>query len=638
MRLRTAQMRSSDRSHSWYLLAGLLALLTVLPPGCGRIANALKTDRGRFLGPDKPVLSPERSRIDPIRTSGSLADVTEEMLPNSEFPVESDYQYSDEDYVIGPTDVLDIGILDLFQPGQETVIRRQVEASGFIDLPLLEERLRAEGLTSQQLRHEVVEAYSPDLLRDPRVNVSVVARRQRTFSMLGSVVNVGTYDLTRRDLRLLEALSLARGVTNPTIRYIYIIRPLPAVRNNQHVEPTETEATSGPPEERPTGPSEELPSSLPPLPDEGPQTQPMTPEDESPPPMEGPSEAPALRPATSTSVTPETLPDLPAVVIRAEAATQPAAQPAPATEPATEQKTEPTTGPISVVPPANSTAALLHYVRGLQVTPATAADQQYNRPWVFDTGTWILRDLSDVFVPNLAEMGEGEDAYPAADADRPAGGLTGSDPSKPGESATQPATTPKGDPSSVAAGHEPADEQSDPFQWNRAARADMARVIAINLAKLHDGDPRMNIIIRPNDIIHVPALEVGEFYIMGEVARPGVYSLTGRRITVKMAMAAAGNFTGIAWPSNSVLVRRIGENQEQTIPLNIEKIFRGQESDIFLKGDDVIEVGTHPAASFMAVIRNAFRMTYGFGFIYDRNFADPSEGERNLTHHRFTRW
>ncbi|KKO11289.1 hypothetical protein LCGC14_0017680 [marine sediment metagenome] len=628
-------MKSFDRSHSFCLLVGLLALLAGMPAGCQRISDklkdAFKTDRGRFLGPDKPILSPERSRIDPIRTSGSLADVTEEMLRNSEFPVESDYQYSDEDYVIGPNDVLDIGILDLFQPGQETIIRRQVEASGFIDLPLLEERLHAEGLTSQQLRHEVVEAYSPDLLRDPRVNVSVLARRQQTFSMIGSVVSVGTYDLARRDLRLLEALSLARGITNPTIRYIYIIRPLPAIRKSYHDEPAETEATSGLPEERPTGPSEELPSSLPPLPDEGPQTQPMTPEDESPPPMEGPSETPDLHPATSTSATPETLPDLPAVVIPAETAPQPATQPAPAAEP--------TTGPISVVPPTSSTAALLHYVRGLQVTPATAAaDQQYNRRWVFNAGRWVLRDLSDVFVPNLAEMGEGEGTHPAADADQPAGGLTGGDPSKPGESASQPATAPKGDRSSVAGENEPLDEQSDPFDWNRAARSDMARIIAINLAKLYDGDPRMNIIIRPNDIIHVPALEIGEFYIMGEVARPGVYSLTGRRITVKMAIAAAGNFTGIAWPSNSVLFRRIGENQEQTIPLNIEKIFRGQESDIFLKANDVIGVGTHPAASFMAVIRNAFRMTYGFGFIYDRNFADPAIGERSLTHHRFTRW
>ena len=146
----------------------------------------------------------------------------------------------------------------------------------------------------------------------------------------------------------------------------------------------------------------------------------------------------------------------------------------------------------------------------------------------------------------------------------------------------------------------------------------------------------MNIIIRANDIIRVPQIEVGEFYILGNVVRPGVYTLTGRRLTVKQALAAAGNVGPLAWPANSVLVRRIGENQEQTVPLNIEKIFRNEEPDIFLKANDVIEVGTHPAAAFMAVIRNAFRLSYGFGVIYDRNFADRSEP--GLDSKRFTRW
>ena len=634
MRLRTAQIKSCDRSHSLYLLVGLLALLAGLA-GCQRIADALKTDRGRFLGPDKPILAPTRSHIDPIRTSASLADVTEDMLPNAEFPVESDYQYSDEDYVIGPNDVLDIGILDLFQPGQETVIRRQVETSGFIDLPLLEERIRAEGLTSQQLRQEVVEAYSPDLLRDPRISVSVVARRQQTFSVLGSVVNPGTYDLTRRDMRLLYALSLARGVTNPTIRYIYIIRPLPATRIDDHAEPAEVEAA--PPSVRPEGQSDELPSALPPLPGEGPTTQPGTPED-GPAAPTLPEEGSDLPDAATTepiAPTPETLPDLPSPKVPAEPIeTAPGVLPDLPLLPGTQPTTQPTTEPTPVEMPADATAALLQYMRELQVTPATAADQQYERPWVFEEGRWILGDLPDVFVPKLAEAAETD--HTAATVDQPTDDLGETDSADTGGS-TLPAT--KDDPAAAAVtNNDPMDEEEDPFQWNRAARSDMARVIAVNLAKLYDGDPRMNIIIRPNDIIHIPSLEIGEFYIMGEVNRPGVYSLTGRRITVKMAIAAAGNFAGLAWPSNSVLVRRIGENQEQTIPLNIEKIFRGKESDIFLKPDDVIEIGTHPAASFMAVIRNAFRMTYGFGFIYDRNFADPAIGDRGLTHHRFTKW
>ena len=34
--------------------------------------------------------------------------------------------------------------------------------------------------------------------------------------------------------------------------------------------------------------------------------------------------------------------------------------------------------------------------------------------------------------------------------------------------------------------------------------------------------------------------EPGEFYIIGEVTRPGVYSLNGRKLTLKQALAATG--------------------------------------------------------------------------------------------------
>ncbi len=177
---------------------------------------------------------------------------------------------------------------------------------------------------------------------------------------------------------------------------------------------------------------------------------------------------------------------------------------------------------------------------------------------------------------------------------------------------------------------------ADPFGWKQIDKSSLARIIAINYAKLEAGNQRMNIIIRNDDIIQVTPLKYGEFYVMGEVLRPGSYQLTGRRLTIKQAIASAGNLAPLAWPENAVLFRRIGDNQEKIIPLDLEAIFKGQQADLFLKPDDIIAVGTDVRTSFMAVMRNAFRMTYGFGFIYDRNFADPLFGTINSD--RFTRW
>jgi protein involved in polysaccharide export with SLBB domain len=164
--------------------------------------------------------------------------------------------------------------------------------------------------------------------------------------------------------------------------------------------------------------------------------------------------------------------------------------------------------------------------------------------------------------------------------------------------------------------------EEDIFGWGKYDMSKMSRIIAIDLPRLKAGDPSLNIIIRNKDIIHIPMLEVGEFYVMGEVLRPGVYSLTGRKVTAKMAVAAAGNLGPLAWPNNSILIRRVGRDKEQTIPLKLQDIFHGREPDVFLKPNDVIAVGSYWAATPLAIWRNAFRMTYGFGFIYDRNFSE----------------
>lgn len=148
------------------------------------------------------------------------------------------------------------------------------------------------------------------------------------------------------------------------------------------------------------------------------------------------------------------------------------------------------------------------------------------------------------------------------------------------------------------------------------------RILEIPTKELLAGDPRYNVVIRPYDLISVPPGSVGEYYMMGNVARPGAYDITGRRLTVKEAVAAAGGFGPLAWPSRADLVRRVTQDEEQIIQLDLDAIFAGTAPDFYLKPNDILNVGTTPAAVFLAVLRNAFRFSYGFGFVYDRNFAD----------------
>jgi polysaccharide export outer membrane protein len=55
--------------------------------------------------------------------------------------------------------------------------------------------------------------------------------------------------------------------------------------------------------------------------------------------------------------------------------------------------------------------------------------------------------------------------------------------------------------------------------------------------------------------------------------------------------------------------------------VDLDKIAKGLQPDFFIKPFDYINVGTSGTSRWLAQLRNAFRATYGFGFIYDRNFA-----------------
>lgn len=148
------------------------------------------------------------------------------------------------------------------------------------------------------------------------------------------------------------------------------------------------------------------------------------------------------------------------------------------------------------------------------------------------------------------------------------------------------------------------------------------RVIRIPKDKLYGGDPRYNIVIKPQDTITIHLDVVGEFYVLGNVNRQGIVNMSGRPMTLKMAIAAAGGLGQLAWPKKCEVVRRIGERKEEIVMVDLEKIANGTQPDFFIKPNDIINVGTHGISRWLETLREAPRAYYGFGFMYERNFAD----------------
>jgi polysaccharide export outer membrane protein len=166
-----------------------------------------------------------------------------------------------------------------------------------------------------------------------------------------------------------------------------------------------------------------------------------------------------------------------------------------------------------------------------------------------------------------------------------------------------------------------------PFEFNELKAPTDKRLIRIPIGALKQGDLRYNIVVRPDDLIIVRPPIQGEYYMGGHVARTGVYSLSARKIALSQAIWSAGGLDQLAIPGRTLIRRRVDNNKVVLARVDLEKIFAGEEPDIYLKPDDVVEVGTNAAAPFIAAIRGGFRMTYGFGFLYDRNYATSNQNQ-----------
>jgi len=227
--------------------------------------------------------------------------------------------------------------------------------------------------------------------------------------------------------------------------------------------------------------------------------------------------------------------------------------------------------------------------------PATSVPAQESR-YVFDT-----QKQEWVFVP-AGNAGPGRTEGTLAAPNSPEGAITG-----------------------PAAASSEARMRTQAVDY-RLPNGKKTRVILVDWAKLQKGDLTQNVYVRPGDKIHVES-DLGVVYIDGEVSRPGVYNLPPiGELTLSRLVSAAGGLGQIAIPQRVDLIRKIAPDREAAIRVNLAAIRNKAEPDIVMRADDHVIIGTNFFATPLAVIRNGFRMTYGFGFLLDRNFGNDVFG------------
>jgi polysaccharide export outer membrane protein len=175
----------------------------------------------------------------------------------------------------------------------------------------------------------------------------------------------------------------------------------------------------------------------------------------------------------------------------------------------------------------------------------------------------------------------------------------------------------------------PGADPSPAFKFDDVEKPTDQRIIRVPIDQLRQqGELKYNIVIRPSDMIIVPDAVTGVYYFGGHVAKPGVFNLTGGdKVTLKKAWIAAGGPDDFTFPGRAEVVRRIGTNREICARVDLSKVLAMEQPDIYLKPNDMVYVGTHFVAPFLAAVRTSFQITYGFGFLYDEDFSPNNNNE-----------
>lgn len=111
----------------------------------------------------------------------------------------------DEDYRIGPRDVIEIRVDD----AQELSLTTSVNANGTFLMPYLN-RMTAVGKTPEELSNEIADRLRGKYLKNPNVLVIVKQFYSRSFFILGAVRKPGVYQIEGKP-SLLKLLTIAGG-------------------------------------------------------------------------------------------------------------------------------------------------------------------------------------------------------------------------------------------------------------------------------------------------------------------------------------------------------------------------------------------------------------------------------------------
>ena len=519
-----------------------------------------------------PTTLPVLDRIDVIEPA-------EEPLGVTGPPEAQDLVANTMQYRLASGDVLEVEIYELITQGRTEAAVRVVDQGGYIRLPTINE-VKAAGLTLAELREAIREKLQV-FIKNPTVTVDIQEGRSFEFTIQGAVQNAGVFALNKPNFRLTQAIAMAGGADVVTERVLI-------VRSMSTEEGAADDAASG-------GDAPPTPSDPPP------PIQPVSSQDTTAQPVDiealinklngAPTPAPLPAPVPPPTPAPPPAPEQPVE------SPSPAPSPAPSPGAVGSQQAPPPIDIDTLEPPSTTESPSVNLQSATQRTP-TAQLANEGDSFIFDVNSqqWVRIRGTGESAPSPVTVSVPNVPVP------PGAALTGEAARSVLPSLTKSKNT-------------------------SASTILKTRIIEVDYDRLVRGDASQNVVIRPGDDIYLQFPPIGMVYIDGEINRPGVFQLPSYgRLTLSRLVATAGGLSQIAIPERVDLVRRLPGGREAAIRLNLAAIRNRGEPDVVLKKDDYIVIGTNFWATPLAVFRNGLRMTYGFGFLLDRNWGNDVFG------------
>jgi polysaccharide export outer membrane protein len=122
---------------------------------------------------------------------------------------------------------------------------------------------------------------------------------------------------------------------------------------------------------------------------------------------------------------------------------------------------------------------------------------------------------------------------------------------------------------------------------SRSAKGQMGIEIYLDSILGTTGQLPVDVPVRGGDMIVVP--EAGRVVVDGEVDKPGSFEL-GSRMSLLGSLAASGGITYSAKVDEIEIIRDVGASERAHLIVDLEKIARGDDTDIRLRNGDIVRV------------------------------------------------